>query len=177
MRYRRSGFSFEPHLCLSYLRVPADLFAALASLVWITERLLNINTPVDTIVSAVAQHAAAIAGARFLISLACWRTWAPEIRNLRFQYKDSGGPCLRINSRLRSFCIIEVRGSSGGHMASEEQVQTRSSLSKVVLYATVISGFVAAYLMYRRGESPVSIAAKTVTNPVGSLVSEVKNVV
>ena len=62
-------------------------------------------------------------------------------------------------------------------MAAEEEVQARSSLSKVVLYATVIAGFVAAYLMYRRGESMVSIARKTVTNPVGSLVSEVKNVV
>ncbi len=62
-------------------------------------------------------------------------------------------------------------------MAAEERVEARSSLSKVVLYATVISGFVAAYLMYRRGESMVSIARKTVTNPVGSLVSEVRNVV
>jgi hypothetical protein len=62
-------------------------------------------------------------------------------------------------------------------MAAEEQVEARSLLSKVVLYATVMSGFVAAYLMYRRGESMVSIAKKTVTNPVGSLVSEVKNVV
>ncbi|MGI9062033.1 MAG: hypothetical protein ACR2H5_26050 [Ktedonobacteraceae bacterium] len=62
-------------------------------------------------------------------------------------------------------------------MAAEERVEARSWLSKVVLYATVISGFVAAYLMYRRGESMVSIARKTVTNPVGSLVSEVKNVV
>jgi hypothetical protein len=62
-------------------------------------------------------------------------------------------------------------------MAAEEQIEAHSSLSKVVLYATVISGFVAAYLMYRRGESMVSIARKTVTNPVGSLVSEVKNVV
>ena len=62
-------------------------------------------------------------------------------------------------------------------MPAEEQVEARSSLSKVVLYATVISGFVAAYLMYRRGESVVSIARKTVTNPVGSLVAEVKNVV
>jgi hypothetical protein len=33
-------------------------------------------------------------------------------------------------------------------MAAEEQVETRSTLSKVVLYATVNSGFVAAYLMY-----------------------------
>ena len=62
-------------------------------------------------------------------------------------------------------------------MAAGEQVEARSSLSKAVLYATVVSGFVAAYLMYRRGESMVLIAKKTVTNPVGSLVSEVKNVV
>jgi len=62
-------------------------------------------------------------------------------------------------------------------MAAEEKVEAHSPLSKVIFYATVISGFVAAYLMYRRGESMMSIATKTVTNPVGSLVSEVKNVV
>jgi hypothetical protein len=60
-------------------------------------------------------------------------------------------------------------------MAGEEQVETRSTFNKVILYATVISGFVAAYLMYRRGESIVTIAKNTVTNPIGSLVSEVKN--
>jgi hypothetical protein len=59
-------------------------------------------------------------------------------------------------------------------MAAKEQVEAHSTLSKIIVYATVISGFVAAYLMYRRGESMVSIARKTVTNPVGSLVSEVK---
>jgi hypothetical protein len=62
-------------------------------------------------------------------------------------------------------------------MAAEERIEAHSTFSKVILYATVISGIVAAYLMYRRGESMVSIARKTVTNPVGSLVSEVKNVV
>ena len=62
-------------------------------------------------------------------------------------------------------------------MATEERVEAHSTLGKIIVYATVISGFVAAYLMYRRGESMVSIARKTVTNPVGSLVSEVKNVV
>jgi hypothetical protein len=60
-------------------------------------------------------------------------------------------------------------------MAGEEQVETRSTFNKVILYAAVISGFVAAYLMYRRGESIVTIAKNTVTNPIGSLVSEVKN--
>jgi hypothetical protein len=62
-------------------------------------------------------------------------------------------------------------------MAAEERVATHRAFSKIFVYATVISGFVAAYLMYRRGESIVAIARKTVTNPVGSLVSEVKNVV
>jgi hypothetical protein len=61
-------------------------------------------------------------------------------------------------------------------MAAEERVETHSTLSKIIVCATVISGFVAAYLMYRRGESMMAIARKTVTNPVGSLVSEVKNV-
>jgi hypothetical protein len=62
-------------------------------------------------------------------------------------------------------------------MAAEERIGAQSTFSKVILYATVISGFVAAYLMFRRGESLVSIARKSVSNPVGSLVSEVKNVV
>ena len=62
-------------------------------------------------------------------------------------------------------------------MAAEERIEAHSTFSKIVLYATVISGFIAAYLMYRRGESLVSIARKTVTNPVGSMVTEVKNVV
>lgn len=58
-----------------------------------------------------------------------------------------------------------------------KKLETHSTLSKAILYATVISGFIAAYLMYRRGESIFSIARKTATNPVGSLVTEVKNVV
>jgi hypothetical protein len=62
-------------------------------------------------------------------------------------------------------------------MAAEDRVVADSALSKIIVYATVISGFVAAYLMYRRGESLVAIARQTVTNPVGSLVSEVQNVV
>jgi hypothetical protein len=62
-------------------------------------------------------------------------------------------------------------------MAAEERIEPHSKFSKIIVYATVVSGFVAAFLMYRCGESMVAIARKTVTNPVGSLVSEVKNVV
>ena len=60
-------------------------------------------------------------------------------------------------------------------MKTEKLPEGRSSLQKVFLVATVVSGFVAAYLMYRRGESVGSIAKRTITNPVGSLISEVKN--
>lgn len=40
--------------------------------------------------------------------------------------------------------------------------------------AMLVSGLIAAYLMYKRGESPLRIVRKTVMNPVGSLASEVK---
>jgi putative effector of murein hydrolase len=49
----------------------------------------------------------------------------------------------------------------------------RETLRKLFVYASVISGIVAAYLMYRRGESLGTIATKAITNPVGSLISEV----
>jgi hypothetical protein len=62
-------------------------------------------------------------------------------------------------------------------METEGRIETRSSMRRVILFATVISGFVAAYLMYRRGESFGTIAKQTITNPVGSLISEVKNTV
>ena len=60
-------------------------------------------------------------------------------------------------------------------MKAETQPDGRSSLQKMIVLATVVSGFVAAYLMYRRGESLGAIAKQAITNPVGSLVSEVKN--
>jgi hypothetical protein len=60
-------------------------------------------------------------------------------------------------------------------MKTEALSEGRSSVQKMILLATVISGFVAAYLMYRRGESLGTIAKQAITNPVGSLVSEVKN--
>jgi hypothetical protein len=62
-------------------------------------------------------------------------------------------------------------------MAAEERIEAHSTFSKIIVYATVISGFVAAYLMHKRGESMIAVARKTVTNPIGSLVSEVQTVV
>jgi hypothetical protein len=61
-------------------------------------------------------------------------------------------------------------------MATEELAETRgSSMNKLILFATIASGIVAAYLMYKRGESIGTIAKNTITNPIGSLVTEVKN--
>lgn len=62
-------------------------------------------------------------------------------------------------------------------MKSINDVKTASPMRKVIILGMVVSGIVAAYLMYRRGESIPSIAKQTVTNPVGSLVTEVKNAV
>ena len=60
-------------------------------------------------------------------------------------------------------------------MGTVGQIETQGSMRKVIFYATVLSGFVAAYLMYRRGESLGTIAKQAITSPIGSLVSEVKN--
>jgi uncharacterized protein (DUF697 family) len=62
-------------------------------------------------------------------------------------------------------------------METGEQIETQSSMRKVVVFGTIIAGVIAAYLMYRRGESLTSIAKQAITNPVGSMVSEVKNAV
>ena len=62
-------------------------------------------------------------------------------------------------------------------MEKEESIETQSSMKKAIFYATVIARFIAAYMMYRRGESLGTIAKQTITNPVGSFVSEVKNTV
>jgi hypothetical protein len=72
-------------------------------------------------------------------------------------------------------CIKRTQNQQGGYMKTDAIPEGRSSLQTLILLATVVSGFVAAYLMYRRGESLGSIAKHTITNPVGSLVSEVKN--
>lgn len=48
-------------------------------------------------------------------------------------------------------------------------------MRRFFFWATLTSGAVAAYLMYRRGQSFSDIAEKTVLNPVGSLVHELRN--
>jgi hypothetical protein len=56
-----------------------------------------------------------------------------------------------------------------------EQVPCKGAVMKRALFwGTIVAGAIAAYLMYRRGESMGTIAVRTVTNPVGSLVSELQ---
>jgi hypothetical protein len=50
----------------------------------------------------------------------------------------------------------------------------RQTAGKLFAFVTFTAGAVAAYLMYRRGESPFKIAKDTVLNPIGSLASELK---
>ena len=54
------------------LRVTGALFAGLASIGWITERLFNLHTPVNLVLDTLAHHAVWIAAGLFLISLASW---------------------------------------------------------------------------------------------------------
>jgi hypothetical protein len=48
-------------------------------------------------------------------------------------------------------------------------------MKRVLFWGTIVAGAVAAYMMYRRGESMGTIAVRAVTNPVGSLVSELQD--
>jgi hypothetical protein len=45
---------------------------------------------------------------------------------------------------------------------------------KLIVWGSVISGCVAAYLMYKRGTPIMTIAKKTIVNPVGALVGELR---
>jgi hypothetical protein len=54
------------------LRIGGALFAGLASLGWMADRLLGIHTSVDAVVDGVAHCGAWIAGGLFLTSVAYW---------------------------------------------------------------------------------------------------------
>jgi len=47
-------------------------------------------------------------------------------------------------------------------------------MRKMFVWGSLIAGTVAAYLMYKRGTPITTIAKKTISNPVGSLVGELK---
>jgi hypothetical protein len=47
-------------------------------------------------------------------------------------------------------------------------------IRKLIVVGSILSGVVAAYLMYKRGTPLFTIARKTLTNPIGSLVTELR---
>ncbi len=56
----------------SVLRIGGALFAGVASVGWIAERLLYLHNPVAVVVNSVVHYAVWIVGEVFLISLVCW---------------------------------------------------------------------------------------------------------
>jgi len=48
------------------------------------------------------------------------------------------------------------------------------TIRRIIVVGSILSGVVAAYLMHRRGASLFTIARKTITNPVGTLVTELR---
>lgn len=46
-------------------------------------------------------------------------------------------------------------------------------MRRLIFWATIASGAIAAYLMFRRGESFEAIINKTTSNPVRALASEI----
>jgi hypothetical protein len=77
------------------IRIGGAMFAGAASLGWIVERLLNVQTPVDTIVNAIAAHALWIAVTLFLTSLAFRYGAGPRGRQ-----KDSTGASSSITEQV-----------------------------------------------------------------------------
>ncbi|HEX4309892.1 MAG TPA: hypothetical protein VHZ25_07675 [Acidobacteriaceae bacterium] len=48
-------------------------------------------------------------------------------------------------------------------------------MRKAIFWTTIAAGAIAAYLMYRRGESLTTIAHDSIQHPIGSLVREAQN--
>ena len=67
----------------SPLRIGGALFAGIASLGWIADRLFGLHTAVDVVVNSVAHRGVWVAGALFLISVVCW-----SLRNVRARHPD-----------------------------------------------------------------------------------------
>ena len=59
-------------LAYPFVRIGGALFASVAAVCWIAERLLNLKTPVNMIVTLLTTNSLRTALALFLVSLACW---------------------------------------------------------------------------------------------------------
>ena len=72
------------------VRIGGAAFAGAASLGWMVERLINVETPVDRIVDSFARHAPSIAAILFLASLACRLLLAPHTQSTAQTNLQSG---------------------------------------------------------------------------------------
>ena len=59
-------------------------------------------------------------------------------------------------------------------MVSGSLMSKRGTIRKLFVIGSVVSGAVAAYIMYKRGTPLTTIAKKTISNPIGSLVGELR---
>ena len=59
-------------------------------------------------------------------------------------------------------------------MVSGSLMSKRGTIRKLFVIGSVVSGAVAAYIMYKRGTPLMTIAKKTISNPIGSLVGELR---
>ena len=50
-------------------------------------------------------------------------------------------------------------------------------MKRLFFWGTILAGATAAYLAYKRGESFTTIARRTISNPLGSFASEVKQAI
>jgi hypothetical protein len=55
----------------SIFRIGGAVATGLASIAWISERLLNIQTPVDAVINVIARHGVLAAALLFVTSIAC----------------------------------------------------------------------------------------------------------
>jgi len=85
----------------SVLRISGALFAGLAAVGWILERLLNLHSAIDIVVNSVACHALLIAVALFGISLFCW--FASAFSTPKGTAQSTLEPPRSISKRVLSF--------------------------------------------------------------------------
>jgi hypothetical protein len=103
----------------SWLRVGGAVFAAIASLCWIGNRLLGMHTPVDAVVDGIARHGAWIAVGVFAISLLCWSLrnvsgkQASALQSVAEGFSPPFGVLVfsRLSSRIER-CSVRAHGES-----------------------------------------------------------------
>jgi hypothetical protein len=67
-----------------------------------------------------------------------------------------------------------VAGERASNAQSALLAAQETLMKRLSFWLTILAGATAAYLMYRRGESPLNIAKNTVSNPLGTFTSEIQ---